>query len=54
MPVFRAAGQWEDYLQKNLTFAENNQGEYVLATDGTSYLNILDILSTPLTFRCAC
>jgi hypothetical protein len=45
--------RWEDYLQKNLTFAETNNGEYVCEPDATSFLNILDILSSQLTFRYA-
>lgn len=43
--------RWEDYLQKNLTVADSNGGEYVLETDPASFLNILDILSSQLTFR---
>lgn len=48
-----AGNRWEDYLQKNLTVAESNGGEYVLETDAASFLNILDILSAQLTFRYA-
>lgn len=50
--ILSLAGQWENYLQKNLTFAETNNGEYVCEPDATSFLNILDILSSQLTFRC--
>lgn len=46
-----AASRWETYLQNNLTFAENNEGEYQTDTDATSFLSILDIITNQHTFR---
>ena len=43
--------RWEAYLQGNATFAEKNNGEYITDQDAALFLNIIDVLSSPLSFR---
>ncbi len=45
------AQRWQTYINNNVKFAENNGGEYQTEQDPVIFLNILDVLTSPLTFR---
>lgn len=46
-----AALRWQTHIANNVKFAENNGGEYQTEQDPVIFLNILDVLTSPLTFR---